>query len=393
MTTKFTFRRERDGRFPACPIDYLDQSLFLTLASMKTAVNFSRKIAPFLLVALSLGNSVTAAEDRPNDSGAKTGSAAEIDISSIQPHRDPINDAIYEFRVTVRRLYNQRQFDELDKIAKEILTSKEIFDNGSWKIMQFYGAFEPREDEPESMWKLHEEIHRDWLKTQPDSLAAHVSFVDFLAQYAWHARGSDYAEKVTEEGWKLFQERLNLAGEMIKKTKALENRDPVLPNAALRVALGQGLPKEFYETLLREAHQVEPRYWGYDVSYTYYLLPRWHGKPGEWETYAKTASAREGGPGKEIYARIVLNLDQYYDNIFEESEADWQTTKEGLTMLIQKHPKSVEFPNAAALLAAKAQDRDYASTLFDIIGDRYFHRVWRSPELFAQVRQWAKTKE
>jgi len=98
---------------------------------MKTAVNFSRKIAPFLLVALSLGNSVTAAEDRPNDSGAKTGSAAEIDISSIQPHRDPINDEIYEFRVTVRRLYNQRQFDALDKIAKGILTSKEIFDNGS----------------------------------------------------------------------------------------------------------------------------------------------------------------------------------------------------------------------------------------------------------------------
>lgn len=243
------------------------------------------------------------------------------------------------------------------------------------------------------MWKLHERIHQDWLDAHPDSITAHVSFIDFLTQYAWHARGSDYADTVTEEGWKWFKERLDLALETIQKAKGLEEKDAVLHNTELRVALGQGWSKESYEAVLEEAHRQEPQFWGYEVARAYSLLPRWHGEPGEWEAYAEKASAREGGLGKEIYARIVLHLDRYYDNIFEESRADWQTTKEGLEILLGKHPESLELPNAAVLLAAKAQDRDFAARLFDTIGDRYYKRVWRDPERFVKVRNWAKAAQ
>jgi hypothetical protein len=362
-------------------------------ASMKSILRLPLRAIFLLFVALSLTCCGPAGEreEPPSDpSGEKTAPKVNGE-ASVQPHRDPVNDEIYQFRVEVRQLYNLRQFDALEKRAAELRASKETFGNGSWKIYQFYGSFEPREDEPENMWTLHDEIHKEWLAAHPGSITAHVSYIDFLAEYAWHARGGGFADTVTEEGWKLFKERLEMAANLIEKANSLE-KDPMLYSAVLRVARGQGWPKERFESLLEEAHRQEPKFWGLEVSRAISLLPRWYGEPGEWEEYAAAAARREGGSGAQGYARIVLSLSGFYDNIFEETEADWPITREGLGELVANHPDSLVFPNSAALLAAKAEDREFAAAMFDVIGDRYYQGAWESPELFVMVREWARTK-
>jgi hypothetical protein len=63
----------------------------------------------------------------------------------------------------IRLRYNQRQFDELKIIAQGIRDQDLKFSNSEWKIEPFYGTFTCRDDEPESMWQLHDKIHSEWI--------------------------------------------------------------------------------------------------------------------------------------------------------------------------------------------------------------------------------------
>ena len=291
----------------------------------------------------------------------------------------------------VRQLYNARRFDELEAQIAPLRASKEVFGNGSWKVVQFYGSFGCRDEEPESMWQTHDGIHRDWIAAKPDSAAARTAYAGFLTDYAWHARGSGYAKTVTEEGWKLFEERLQAAQTVLLEARARPDRDPMWWRVGMTVALGAHLSKYGYDQLMAEATVAEPKFWGYDTARAYSLLPRWYGKAGDWEAYADAASRRPGGLGAETYARIVMNLYGYYDNVFRDTQVSWLTTRDGLAQMRDKYPESLEILSGSAHLAVLAEDRAVAGKLFEQLGDRYLADTWRTPKRFVRCRRWAQT--
>src|SRR3569623_1604303 len=118
---------------------------------------------------------------------------------------------MHAFALKTRQAYNNRRFDELETTAAQLRHDKELFGNGSWKIFSFYSAFECSDEEPESMWQLHEKIHQEWIKAKPESITPRVAYANFLAGYAWYARGSGWASSVPPEGGRLFEARLAAA--------------------------------------------------------------------------------------------------------------------------------------------------------------------------------------
>ncbi|MDQ3621745.1 MAG: DUF4034 domain-containing protein [Verrucomicrobiota bacterium] len=166
----------------------------------------------------------------------------EAAAARLQPAKDPIDEEISAFRAEFREAYDHRRFDDLEQRAAKLRAAREVFGNGSWKILQFYNSFECRDDEPESMWELHDRIHQEWIAAKPESITACVAYADFLTGYAWQARGSGYAGTVTEKGWALFGERLASAREVLAKGRQLPDKDPIWWLTALRVALGKGWP-------------------------------------------------------------------------------------------------------------------------------------------------------
>ena len=304
--------------------------------------------------------------------------------------RDPILEEIRTFRHNVRLLYNDSNFDELEKIAAELHSTKARFKNGVWKIERFYDSLACAEDEPESMWQLHDQIHRNWIAKKPGSVTARVAHADFYCSYAWRARGTEYAERVTPEGWKLFNERLATAQTIINGARKMKERDPYLGMVALTVALGKGPDKAEYDAIVEESHTGEPTFWRYDTKRAFSLLPRWHGSPGEWEAFALKAAARPDGLGAEVYVRIVLNLMNSYGNIFEESDASWPKTREGLELMLKRYPESLEVANQAALLAYLAKDRDMAKAMFARLNGAGVISAWRGPEQFLGAQKWAQ---
>ena len=76
------------------------------------------------------------------------------------------------------------------------------------------------------------------MEQNPNSLAARYGLAQSLISWAWEARGFGWASDVTEEGGKLFKERLLMARSVLDPIKN-QKEDPYL--FGLRIELGVGL--------------------------------------------------------------------------------------------------------------------------------------------------------
>lgn len=301
-------------------------------------------------------------------------------------------EELNKFYRETRSLYNNRKYAELEALANRIRSGKERLPSGSWKIVHFYTALDCRDEEPESMWQLHDEIHREWEEKFPQSITARVAYAKFMTAYAWQARGSGYANEVTEEGWNGFRERLAKAHTILDQSKSLAPC-PVWWSARMKVALGQQEPPAEYEALFQQAKALEPLFFGYDIARAYYLLPRWYGEPGDWEAAAEKEIERPGGLGHESYARVVSEQAGFHDNVFKESKASWRKTKKGFDEMRARYPDSKGLLNNYCRMACFAGDREQAKKLFVEIGDDKIQSEWRRKgNEFERAKAWAMEK-
>jgi len=303
--------------------------------------------------------------------------------------RDQVRGEIDAFLFQTRGNYNRSNFKALETSMEEIRKGDPVFGNGSWKIYNFYDSLECDDSEPESMWQLHERIHKAWIATYPDSITARVAYANFLVDYAWHARGYEYSDKVSEKGWRMMGERLAAAQHALDEAKPLKPQCPMWWHVQLHIALGQGWDHAQYSKVYNEAKSLFPQFHGYDNSLATYLMPRWHGQPGDWEKAAEAEIHRPNGLGAEGYARVVANQHGYYDNIFKETQASWAHTREGMEAMRQKYPESLQILNQYCKLACLAGDRVTAKSLFQQLAGYKDERVWGNGGTYAQYQKWA----
>jgi hypothetical protein len=329
--------------------------------------------------------------------GPKPGPRSHIDAdekaaaAKLRPSPDEVADEAEVFKLHVHELLGHRRFDELEKIAEDLRREKTLYRNGTWKLRDFYVGMPPRNDVPESGWQKAAGLHQEWLAARPQSLTAHLAYISFLVDYAWQARGSGYADTVTNQGWRLMGERLEEAEKTLRKARTLPGKDPNWWLLALRVGLGSHWPAQVFDDIVKEGLSVEPTFWHLHISRAYSLLPRWYGEPGDWEAYAAKAAALPDGLGDEAYARIAIHLLDFHGNLFQESKASWPKTRAGLEQLRKKYPDAAEFIGYTAYLAGMAQDRSTAQAMFTQLGNTYLPRVWRSPQMFVHVKNCAET--
>lgn len=297
------------------------------------------------------------------------------------------------FRARIRGAFDDARFDELEKQARTLRDGRDLFSDGSWKLNHFYDAFAERMHTGDAGFMADLALLKKWEVAYPDSSTRRVALVGFLADYAWHARGSDYADSVTEEGWRLMGERLSYAWDTAQKLMQAEEKDPHGYRLAIRVAMGLNMEASVYNKILAESRKHYPDYYPTECARAYSLLPRWYGKDGEWEAFAAGAVKVKGGLGDETYARILMHLAGYFPNIIRDSKVTWRRAKPGLMILNEKYPDSLEIQNFTAYFAALGRDRKLAAATFDKLGDAYLKELWCKPERFVHFRTWARTGE
>ncbi len=293
----------------------------------------------------------------------------------------------------VKELFKAGEYEKLDALAQQLRESKQEYVTGKRKLTAFYAALTDLDDQgPDAMWEFRIKELKHWAKGAPASPTPRVALADLLTKYAWKARGSGWANTVTEQGWKQFRDRLVESAKVLSEVAKMETKCPVLYSVAARVGLGLGFSTENYEKLFTEATQVDPAWLGPYFSKCYFLLPRWHGKPGDWEWFVLSeAASRKGDAGDIFYARMIWRMDQDgpLENVFKESSVEWPRVKRGFEALRKQHPGSVTVTSAYAKLAILAGDRDTARELMQELAGKADLATWETKAYFEKCQLWA----
>jgi hypothetical protein len=302
-----------------------------------------------------------------------------------------------DLKVQIRALAFKGDFAQLESMAKDFRENKTRFRNGYWKLRAFYTAFGnfPQES-PESDWQNLIKQGEQWAKTYPQSATPRIALAEIYRGYAWVARTSNTADKVTEEGGRMMQERLRRASEVLQEASRLEQNCPGWYGTAQRVALGAELERPAYERLFESGVKAAPDYSAiYDYK-AYYLLPRWYGAEGEWESFAIGMMKRIDIPAsKEIFARAAIYLRDlgYFYQEFSAADQSWDFLKESFRETGKNYPDSLEVKSIFCLMCLKLCDYKEARAQMKLIGNKVDLSVWTDEQNFRSALNWLKNDD
>lgn len=300
------------------------------------------------------------------------------------------------YLTNVQMLLMIERFEVLDKAAADVRLRKSRFPGGGWKLRTLYlGIGKPigGEKNSDETWARYFESMKRWTAQRPDSVTAHVALANAYLDYAWKARGHEYADKVSDEGGKLFEERTALALSTLMQVAEPRPNCPEWYHAMQLVALMQGWDRSKVEALLKEAVASEPLYHYFYREHANYLLPKWHGGEGDAEKFAQAAANRIGGKaGDSIYADVAASLMCNCLNESDFSKLSWPRVKSGFEALKEMYGWSRPRQNQLAYMAFKAGDAPFASQLLGEIGDDWDPEVWHTKKWFDQAKEWASMR-
>ena len=209
---------------------------------------------------------------------------------------DPIEDKIDAFKAKMRDLLNKRSYAELERMAADGLRDKGCFENGEWHIRCLNESVAEGLQNNEADWDKREGCIRGWVAEYPKSVSARAAMVEFLTRRAWFYRGDKWASQVPQDAWPKFERYLKSAQQEFETARALEDKSPELYSRGLIVAKGLGLSKEYTLGVFYEGKKLFPEYRSLYTQIAYYLLPRWHGKRGEFESFLfqETRDVKDG---------------------------------------------------------------------------------------------------
>ena len=182
------------------------------------------------------------------------------------------------------------------------------------------------------------------LANWPQEAAIHLLRGDYYIDYAWHARGNGYADTVTEEGWKLFGERLALAEEALERAWTLDRTDARIPIKMITLELGQGEGRERMELWFQRAMELDPNNYEACWKKSYYLEPKWYGSPEDLLKFGRecVASGKWGGRVPLALVDAHMRLARYvpegkHKDYWKRPEV-WKDLKAGFEKFFQNCP-------------------------------------------------------
>ncbi|HLL70963.1 MAG TPA: tetratricopeptide repeat protein [Pyrinomonadaceae bacterium] len=319
------------------------------------------------------------------------------------PEVDPKTDlhANYAYGAQVRDYLYHEQFDLLDRTADASRNSKERLGGGSWKLQLFYQGLrfpDDRAESSEGAWKYHLAKLEKWIAQKPSSITARVGLASAYLDYGWQARGSGYANTISMNGARLFAERLARAAAILAEARSLKVECPHSYAVMLHVAIGQGWDANSFNRLFDTATKLEPHYYSYYELKAMYLMPRWNGRPGDWERFADTSAMVVGGAeGSIIYYKIASYIARIQvqevkgGRFFQESAISWQRVKAGFSEMVKKYGISMQAANQICLLAITSSDKEFSRQMFAEIGEHWDDSLWSTKVVFELQKRWANT--
>lgn len=316
-------------------------------------------------------------------SAVAQGVAADQDSQS-----EPDSQPVLDFRTQVRAALLSDNFQQLEAIAASVASSKARFAGGAWKLRTFYLSVQGPGSltASDSRWTAHIARLEKWAAAMPNSAVPRIALANAYHRYAWKARGNGWANTITEEGQKLYQDRMQQARAILEQAQSLPNRDPQWFVSMQFVALDQAWTRAEENTLEETAAAAAPDYWYIYARHADYLLPKWHGKPGEAAAFLENAANQVGGKEGDFLYFAVAAMYNCCRAAPEIPELSWDRIKAGFAAAEELYTSTNHQRNEIAFLALRAGDKQFAEQMFARIGDDWDESVWRGKPTFETAK-------
>jgi hypothetical protein len=257
-------------------------------------------------------------------------------------------------------LYVNGRFADLDAFVARYATLQDRFDDGRFKLIGINWFF----DETIGMARTDGEAISSqlarWTSASPKSPAAAIATAAAWRNAAWRARGSGYSNTVSQEGWRLFHERMQRALGVLKESEAYAASNPLWYSEYMQANLGLDVPLDQQLALYRSGVRKFPEFFPLHFQMMVALLPQWHGSYQLESAFIDRVTAESPVAQRaEIYARLWWYAGQVTDpdvDIFRDMGASWPRMKQGFESLITRFPRSQWNRSNYAMFACRARD-------------------------------------
>jgi hypothetical protein len=194
--------------------------------------------------------------------------------------------------------------------------------------------------------------------------AALVVKANWLILWAWDARGNGYADTVTPEGWRLFEERLALTRKDLQLAWDTDPTDANICAAMIQACAAVGLPSEVW---FQRGKQADPNCSDLYKKETWSLLPQWGGS-----VEAMLRLGRKCVAEGNWVERTPFVLADNYDSLGwgePENAGAWAELQPLYEHYLELFPGNNTVRSAYCHHAAKAGQWQIAAKLLDQMGD------------------------
>jgi len=289
--------------------------------------------------------------------------------------------------------FEKQDYDELEKLAADGRTGDDAWPSGDWRVGPVYNGLELFAADSDKVWQAREAAIRAWVQGRPESITAQVALAVHLEGYAWKARGTGYANTVSDEAARAFEERLNEVAAVLEAAKNAKTNCPVYWTARFRLARGLGATRDQFNQICQEAMQAYPDYAPAYIQRATYLLPRWYGEEGEWEAdLAKSADKIGGLRGDILYARVAWAMSGFtrQGNIFDDTpKLSWERVDRGWDAIEKEFPDSLDAAEIHLHMAGLAGDREKARKCLMKTGGKVTMSAWAAKGEFIECANFA----
>ena len=206
---------------------------------------------------------------------------------------------------------------------------------------------------------------------------------DFYIQYAWEARGSGFANTVTDAGAKLFVERLAVAREALEAAYKLDPDDSRAATDMLIIVKSQSLPRADMELWFDRAMHADPDNNDACMAKMDYLQPKWNGSLDELMQFAHECVQTENWYGN--LPLILVETHKEYGayakpaGYFKNPQV-WADAKRLSLACLLVHPDDNYHRSLYAFMACKCGHLVVANKLFKTLGDQVVVSVFRDKD-------------
>lgn len=298
-----------------------------------------------------------------------------------QPKQEEGKALVGYFTFSLSAYIARKDFDGLRMMFDQVNDPKCLFADGRPRLstipLGFIYYFSNVPD-----WAKSREAVEEVKKAMPKEPIAALFEAQYWISYAWSARGSGYSSSVSQEGWKLFKERLAQAEKVLTESKDYASSSPLWYDLMLVAKSAGGGPESERDAVFAEG--VDKYDWYLPLYFTRqsFLTPWWGGDWDRIESFALwSVKKTKKTMGETMYARLywsVAGNDYQVNNVFKESKASWPKMKKGFDDLMKRFPESRRNLNAYARFACTADDRQTYLRLRKLIGNDITEDTWSS---------------